>query len=75
MNHKDNRDLEEIKAALQAALPPTNAELRHDLWPAMLRRMESAPQRVPWYDWALAAAIVAISLVVPRFIWVLAYHI
>jgi hypothetical protein len=75
MNHEDNRDLEEIRAALRAALPPTNTELRHDLWPAMLRRLEPAPQRVPWYDWVLVAAIVAVSLVVPKFILVLSYHI
>jgi hypothetical protein len=74
MNHENDHDLRELKAELQAALPPMDSELRRDLWPAMLRRMEPAPQRIPWYDWLLAAAIVVISFAVPRFLWVLAYH-
>jgi hypothetical protein len=74
MNHEKSRELEEIRAALQAALPPVNAELRRDLWPAMLRRMESPPQRVPWYDWVLAAAVAAIGFAFPKFLFVLAYH-
>ncbi len=75
MNHENTPDLKEMRAALQAALPPANAELRRDLWPAMLRRMEPAPPRVPWYDWALAAAIAAIFFIIPKFLLVLAYHI
>jgi hypothetical protein len=74
MKDENNHDLKEMSSALKAALPRTNDELRRDLWPAMLRRL-GAPQRVPWYDWVLAAAVVVTCFAVPKFLLVLAYHI
>jgi hypothetical protein len=49
--------------------------LQRDLWPAMLRRMESPAMHVPWYDWALAAVSLAALAMLPGFLMVLAYHI
>lgn len=75
MSHEDDQDLKEISAALKAAFPPPDAGLQRDLWPAMLRRMEPPQQRVPWYDWALAATLALISFAVPKLLLLLAYHL
>jgi len=46
-------DERQIRKALQQSFPPVNTELRRDLWPAVLRKLDARPTRVPWYDWAL----------------------
>lgn len=43
-------------------------ELRRDLWPEVLRRVEERQVRVPWFDWALAAAATTCLLLFPRVI-------
>ncbi|HLW52236.1 MAG TPA: hypothetical protein VKW06_05295 [Candidatus Angelobacter sp.] len=72
----ENHNHEEIQKALKEALPRVDAQLQHDLWPAMLRRIQEQPElSVPWYDWALAAAIVAITVLFPRIALLFAYHL
>lgn len=66
---------EEIRAALRAAFPPVDTELRRDLWPAMLRRMEQPAQKIPWYDWALAGGLAGLTVLFPRLILFFAYHL
>jgi hypothetical protein len=68
---------EEIQALLQKAFPKADAELRRDLWPAMLRRMEDQePARaIPWYDWLLAACSVLLLALFPKLAWLFAYHL
>ena len=68
-NHK------EIRALLQRAFPPTGAELKHDLWPVLLRRLGQNPAPLPWYDWALAALMGGVLILFPNFIPVLLYHL
>ena len=46
-------DEHQIRETLQQAFPPVSTELRRDLWPAVLRKLDVPPARVPWYDWAL----------------------
>ena len=41
-------------------------ELKRDLWPEMLRRIERPPMRIPWWDWALAAALLLCLLLFPE---------
>jgi len=66
----------ELKALLQQALAPVkDTELRRDLWPQMLRRLDAQPLRVPWFDWALAAAVAAALLFFPGAIPALLYHL
>lgn len=71
----ENHDEEEIQAALRAAFPPVDTELRRDLWPAMLRRMEEPARRVPWYDWALAGSLAGATVFFPKLILLLVYHL
>ena len=68
-------DDHQIREALKQSFPPVNSELRRDLWPAVLRKLDSRPTGVPWYDWALIALSVSVVLVFPRLILVFAYHL
>jgi len=65
----------ELRDALKQSISPVNTELARDLWPAVLRRLDATPVRVPWYDWALAGLSVAALLFFPRLVFVLAYHL
>ena len=66
----------ELRALLKRAFPPfETAELQRDLWPRMLRRLDAQPFRVPWFDWALAAAVAATLLLLPSAIPALLYQL
>ncbi len=72
-----------VEQLLREALPPVvdDAGPPHDLWPQMLRRMRAesarAPVklRVPWFDWALAAGLIALLALFPAWIPVLLYYL
>jgi hypothetical protein len=70
--HDDER---EIREALKQTFPAMRTELRRDLWPAVLRRLEAWPTRVPWYDWALIGVSAGLLLFFPQLILVFAYHL
>jgi len=72
MNEHDDR---QIREALKRSLPPINAELGRDLWPAVLRKLDNRPARVPWYDWALISLCTSVFLFFPQLILVFAYHL
>ena len=73
MNHLDDQ---ELQALLKREFPPVDAaELQRDLWPRMLRRLDTQPLRVPWFDWALAAAVAALLLLFPSAIPALLYQL
>jgi hypothetical protein len=73
---KNRQNEKELKTLLQQEFAPLqNAELRRDLWPQMLRRLDAQPLRVPWFDWVLAAAVAAALLLFPGAIPVLLYHL
>lgn len=72
MNEQDERL---IREALRKSFPPVDAELKRDLWPDVLRKLDTASQRVPWYDWALIAAMAALLLYFPQLVLVFAYHL
>ncbi len=67
----------EFIALLKSAIPPADGELRRDLWPSMLRRIDerAKPKSIPWFDWALAAVVIAWLLLYPGAIPVLLYHL
>ena len=74
MTNEENS--KEIKALLMAAISPVkDPELRRDLWPQMLRKLDEQPSRVPWFDWALAAVLSAVLLFFPGAIPALLYHL
>ncbi len=72
MNEHDERQFRE---ALRQAFPPVDTELRRDLWPDVLRKLDARSHGVPWYDWALIALMAALFLYVPRLVLVFAYHL
>ncbi|HEU5399759.1 MAG TPA: hypothetical protein VFU86_00305 [Terriglobales bacterium] len=72
MSEQDER---EIREALRRSFPPADTALRRDLWPDVLRKVDTESHGVPWYDWALIAVMAALCLYAPRLILVLAYHL
>jgi hypothetical protein len=72
MNHDEKEIRESLKTAV-GKMPDT--ELRRDLWPAMRRRLEEVPVRVPWWDWALLGTAAAILCFFPGVIPALLYHL
>ncbi len=69
-------DEDRIKQLLRHALPPVqDAEPRHDLWPAVLRKLDARPSSPPWFDWALAGGLVAFAAFAPASIPVLLYYL
>ena len=53
-----------------------DAELKRDLWPDMRRRLDQRPAvRIPPFDWALAAAVVAWAVAFPEGLLALLYHL
>jgi hypothetical protein len=73
MNQKNDKDIQEL---LKQAIPPwSDTQLRRDLWPEMLKRLDEQPVRVPWFDWALAALLSAALLLFPGAIPALLYHL
>lgn len=70
----DNGD-RKIHDVLKQSFPTVNTELRRDLWPDVLRRLDARPTRVPWYDWVLAGLSATLFLAFPRVIFVFAYHL
>ena len=74
MNAED--ELDHIRKQLQMALPPCREpQLKTDLWPRMLRRLEHAPARFGWFEALLAGAIVLAFAAFPELIPVLFYHL
>ena len=72
MTEHDDR---QIREALKRSLSPINTELRRDLWPAVLRKLDTRPARVPWYDWALIGLSASVLMLFPELILVFAYHL
>lgn len=74
---------------LKKSLTSVRTELHRDLWPQMLRRLDECPRgqpwlaemfsataisSVPWFDWALFAALVVGVCVFPNSIPIWLYH-
>lgn len=68
-------DERQIREALRQSFPPVDTELGRDLWPDVLRRVDAQSPAVPWYDWALIAAMAALLLYFPQLVLVFAYHL
>ncbi len=75
----NNEEINNVKELLkQAVTPVRGAELRRDLWPQMLRKLEEQPlpiHNVRWFDWALASLAIAALLFFPGIIPALFYHL
>ena len=69
-------DENRIKHLLRNALPPVeDADPVHDLWPAVLRKLDARPLAPQWFDWALAGGLVAFAAFAPASIPVLLYYL
>ena len=75
---------DEIKALLKSAITPVNdTELPRDLWPQMLHKLDEhlaianpvTLDKIPWFDWALAAILSALLIAFPGAIPALLYHL
>jgi hypothetical protein len=67
---------QELRAALRSAIARLeDPELKRDLWPRMLRRLDQSPIRASWLDWALAVLLLVWLAVFPEAIPVLLYHL
>ena len=74
MNPNDDKALRDLLK--QSVAPVRDAELRRDLWPQMLQRLDEAqPVRVPWFDWVLAALASAALILFPGVIPAVLYHL
>jgi hypothetical protein len=75
----DKENDREIRELLEQTLGPVkDTELRRDLWPQMLRKLDEQPgpaRNVPWFDWALAAILSTALLLFPGTIPALLYHL
>jgi hypothetical protein len=65
----------EIQRLLKEVIPPVDRELRRDLWPAMLRRLEVPRTSLPWYDWGLIAGLGCWLIFFPEGVLHLLYHL
>ena len=78
MSHDElsKEEMQELGRKLREALPPMGPEeLRRDLWPQMLQRLERPRVRVPWFDWALLALTGAALILFPALIPALLYQL
>jgi hypothetical protein len=65
-----------IERILRQAMPRINdVELRRDLWPSMLRRLEEQHPAPGWLDWALMGLLAAALVAVPQTFPVLLYFL
>ena len=76
MNNEEINNMKELLK--QAVAPVPDSELRRDLWPQMLRKLDEQPlpvDSVPWFDWVLAAILSAVLIFFPGSIPTLLYHL
>ncbi len=67
---------ERIRESLRKSIAPAaDRELKRDLWPQMLRRLEWRPAQLPWFDWALLAVLGIWFFFSPEAIPILVYHL
>ena len=64
-----------LKAAMPHSASHADGELRRDLWPEMLKRLEGTPIDVPWFDWALLGAVAVCLLFSPAAIPLLLFYL
>jgi hypothetical protein len=76
MNEQSDKETQELLR--RSIAPVVDTELRRDLWPQMLRKLDeqrASVRTVPWFDWALAAILSAVLLLFPGAIPALLYHL
>ena len=70
------QDDEKLGKLLRKAMAPVeDAELKRDLWPRMLERLDERAIQASWLDWALLALLLVWVFVFPETIPGLLYHL
>jgi hypothetical protein len=73
MNEMNDERFRELLKRAMAPMPDT--ELKHDLWPRMLRRLDEGPAHASWLDLALLALLVVWCAIFPAVIPGLLYNL
>lgn len=72
----NERNVEKLGELLRNAVGPiTDTELKQDLWPRMLGKLDERTIRASWFDWALIALLPVLFFFFPEVIPVLLYHL
>lgn len=86
MNEQEQKRVADF---VKRSFAPANRDLRRDLWPEMLRRLDERSPRwhwlavlfsarslsaVPWFDWALLAVLIVGICAFPKAIPIWLYH-
>ncbi len=71
-DRNDARFREFLRKAIASV---ADSELKQDLWPQMLRKLDQQAIRVPWYDWALAVLLAVWLYFFPEAILAVVYHL
>ena len=73
MNTQNDQKLRELLR--RAITPVADLELKRDLWPQMLRKLDERAFQVPWLDWALVALLAVLFFLFPKTILGVLYHL
>jgi hypothetical protein len=73
MNEMNDERFRELLKRAMAPMPDT--ELKHDLWPRMLRRLDEGPARPSWLDLALLVLLAVWCAIFPGVIPGLLYNL
>jgi len=73
MNEPNDEKLRELLRS--AVAPVADTELKQDLWPRMLRKLDEQTIRTSWLDWALIALLPLWFFLFPEVILALLYHL
>ena len=72
----NERDVEKLRELVSSAVGPiADPELKQDLWPRMLRKLDERTFRASWLDWALIALLPVWFFLFPEVIPLLLYHL
>ena len=71
----NEQNFEKLRDFLTSAVGPADTELKQDLWPRMLRKLDERTIRASWLDWALIALLPVWFFLFPEVILVLLYHL
>ena len=72
----NERDVEKLRELLRDAVGPiADTELKQDLWPRMLKKLDERTIRASWLDWALIALLPVWFFLFPEVIPILLYHL
>ena len=73
MNERDDENFRELLR--RAVAPVADTELKQDLWPRMLRKLDEQTTRTSWIDWALITLLLVWCLIFPEVIPAMLYYL